>query len=241
MNSNKGLTLIELLIVIVVMGIISAFSVVAVGNIINNTKLGVDEQVVGTLNTATSYYRMTNGNIDVFESDMTDAEKLTFLFEQGFVDQPVVAQSSGAAFLWDSANSVWKLNVDGTAVALSPYGDTPTQIVPNIISDIQDRFADKGSYGRSWGEYRYTDVGLEPDDWDDAILHVFYTPSGSKLLLQPEAGYKFTLSNEDGDVFVIKASYNWNLIYDDTDGFWYFKSVSAANKVLFSTLVIEES
>jgi len=37
-NNNKGVTLIELLIVIVVMGIIAAFSIPAVGSIIDNTK-----------------------------------------------------------------------------------------------------------------------------------------------------------------------------------------------------------
>ena len=42
---NKfGVTLIELLIVIVVMGLIAAFSVITVGNIVENTAVKVDEQ-----------------------------------------------------------------------------------------------------------------------------------------------------------------------------------------------------
>ncbi len=40
--SNKGVTLVELLIVIVVMGIVSAFGIVAVGDIIKNTSDKVD-------------------------------------------------------------------------------------------------------------------------------------------------------------------------------------------------------
>ena len=41
--NNRGMTLVELLIVIVVMGIIAAFTVVSVGNIIQNTTEKVDE------------------------------------------------------------------------------------------------------------------------------------------------------------------------------------------------------
>ena len=38
MKNNKGVTLVELLIVIVVMGIIAAFAIPAVGTIIENTQ-----------------------------------------------------------------------------------------------------------------------------------------------------------------------------------------------------------
>jgi len=41
--NQKGVTLVELLIVIVVMGVISAFSIVALGDIITNTSQQVDE------------------------------------------------------------------------------------------------------------------------------------------------------------------------------------------------------
>ena len=41
--NNKGLTLVELLVVIVVMGIVASFTVVSVGNIIQNASEKVDE------------------------------------------------------------------------------------------------------------------------------------------------------------------------------------------------------
>jgi len=37
----------------------------------------------------------------------------------------------------------------------------------------------------------------------------------------------------------MKAAYNWNIIYSDLDGNWYFHTISAENEVDISTLVVE--
>ncbi len=59
-KNNKGVTLVELLIVIVVMGIIAAFSIPAVGNIIENaTKDGVLNDAIQVENAAKLYCSST--------------------------------------------------------------------------------------------------------------------------------------------------------------------------------------
>jgi len=55
------------------------------------------------------------------------------------------------------------LSASGSTEPLTIYGDTFSEITPNIISDIQDNFEEYGSYGRTWGDYRYTDLGLETE------------------------------------------------------------------------------
>jgi len=237
--NNKGVSLIELLVVIVVMGIIGGFSFGMVSNILENTRQGVDEQTVSTLNTATNYYSFYNHADTVFDVNLTDSEKLILLYNEGYVGSVIKTQSKDAVFIWSEEQRIWRLNLSGTAVALSPYGDTYTEIIPNIISDIQQRLVDEGSYGRSWGDYQYTDVGLDPEDWENPILHILYRPSGVRLILNPEDGYAFTVYNSNGDEFYMPSTRNWNIFYNDENGFWYFHSENDENIIDITTLVVE--
>ena len=72
--NQKGITIIELLIVIVVIGLISAFGVVAVGNIIENTR---EDSFVNTANTmvsaATNAY---NQNDDLWNDNVATMQEL---------------------------------------------------------------------------------------------------------------------------------------------------------------------
>ncbi len=131
--------------------------------------------------------------------------------------------------------------VDGEVLALSPYGSTHQEIIPSIIADMQEKLALTGSYGRTWGNYRYTDLGLNPEDWAEAVNHIYYKPSGNVLRLRPEKGYEFTIYNSDNEEFTMKGSYNWNLIYNDLDGNWYFHVMTPENIVDINTLVVELS
>lgn len=249
MRTSKGVTLVELLIVIVVMGIISAFAIVAVGKILVNTRLGVDEQTVGTLNTATGYYNFYQGEEAVFAAGLTDAEKLTLLYDKGYVDKRIVPQSKDAAFIWSEEDLTWRLNISGTAVALSPFGDTFTEIAPSIISILKTH---NDNYGRTWGDYKYTDIGLDPDDWDNPILHFYYTPQGRTLKIRPEDGYQFIFDFTSGTKGSLKSSIAYSIIYNDVDddgnfdGNWYYYAVEDndgnllyENRIDINTLVVE--
>lgn len=237
MNS-KGVTIIELLVVIVVMGIVSGFSIVMAGNIIENTRLSVDKETVNTLNSATNYYSLYNGKNTIFDETSSDSEKLQLLFTEGYVDKLITTQSKDASFEWDDENLFWYLVSDGSAIALSPYGNSFQEIVPNLIQDMQDKFEETGSYGSTWGDRRYTDLGLEKEDWDQPIMHILYTPQGNLLKLEPEEGYSFTVYNSSGTEFYMSYRYKWNIYYNTTDKNWYFHSVEPENIIDISTLVI---
>ena len=239
MINNKGVTLVELLIVIVVMGIVAGFSIPAIGNLLENTKLGIDQQTVSSLNTATDYYTFYSTESPVFDSESSDEEKIVLLFNNGYLDKVASTQSKNASFEYDEENLTWSLVVDGNVVPLSPYGNSYSEIAPSIIIDMQERLASTGSYGRTWGDYRYTDLGLEPDDWDHSINNIHYKPSGSKLLLRPADGYQFTVYNDANDEFYMTSAYNWNIIYNDLDGNWYFHTITSSNQINIDTLIVE--
>lgn len=238
MKNNRGITIVELLIVIVVMGIISSFAVMMAGTIIENTKLGVDQQTIASLNTATDYYHFYSSESPIFDESLSNEEIITLLYTEGYLTQVAIAKSKDASFEWDSDTNLWHLNIGGTVISLSPYGDNYPEISAAIISDMQDRLADAGSYGRTWGDFKYSDIGLDPNDWNIPINHVIYTPSGSRLFLEPEDGYEFTVYNTEGDEFYMSSSYNWNIIYSDLDQTWYFHIISSENEIDINTLVI---
>ena len=93
-----------------------------------------------------------------------------------------------AVFSWDFADQTWRLYVEDAPVALSPLGDDFPDISTAMIKLIVDRVAAKGSYGRTWGDYAYTDLGLNPSDWKNPIQHTCYMPGGANLSIRPEDG-----------------------------------------------------
>lgn len=117
MRNNKGVTLVELLIVIVVMGIIAAFSVPAVGAILENTEKDAILQDARTIENAAGYYcaqetctstqQVTWLNLQPF-LDKFDSSKYTL------VDATVVATKSGTDWIvvlereGDAAAAQWE-------------------------------------------------------------------------------------------------------------------------------------
>ncbi|MBN2604839.1 MAG: type II secretion system protein [Bacilli bacterium] len=121
MSKNKGVTIIELLIVIVVMSIIAGFVIINVTSILTNTRIKVDTFNLGTLNSVTEdfaeYKNVTSG--DIFVGSSTDYDRMMILVDNGHLERIVVAQQTDASFVWDVDNQTWTLvggelgNLDG--------------------------------------------------------------------------------------------------------------------------------
>lgn len=108
LNNQYGVTLVELLIVIVVLSVIAGISVFSIGNLVENTRVRADQATVLGLNQATHYYRITNPNtLDYFVNDLSNSERISHLKSQGFLTQQVRAQHPDTVYVFDQENTVW--------------------------------------------------------------------------------------------------------------------------------------
>lgn len=238
MPNKKGISIVELMISLVIIGIISTFTIVTISRYLSSSKLNMDKQMVISLNEATTGYYILDRPNDVFDEEATSEENIMTLYTEGFLSSIATPNSKDAAFIWDGDSNTWYLSIDGSLENLSPYGNTPSEIAPKISNDIISYYENKGSYPRTWGDYQYSDIGLNPEDWKSPINHIYYRPSGSKLFLEPEDGYQFILETVRGVTINLTSSLNYNLIYNTVDQKWYYHSIEAENEVIFETMSV---
>jgi len=119
---------------------------------------------------------------------------------------------------------------------LSPLGNSFSEISTNMIDKIIEKYSISGRYGRTWGDYAYTDLGLSPEDWKNPIEHIYYKPGGANLSIRPEDGYSFIVNGTDGSKKTLPASYNWNLTYNDANKKWYYHTIKPENEIDINTL-----
>ena len=122
----------------------------------------------------------------------------------------------------------------------NPYGTNLLEVVSYVENEIDTYYEENGSYPRSWGDYAYTDLGLDIDDFEDPMYNFEIVPRGSRINLRLEDGYSLSIELIDGTVIDMNYWYNWNLIYDTATDTFYFRSVSEDSMIDISTLVVSE-
>jgi prepilin-type N-terminal cleavage/methylation domain-containing protein len=163
--NNKGVTITELLIVIVVMGIIGAFSIVRVSEIVKNTRINVDSFNLSFLNEVTEDYYLDNGdtNGDIFDGINTDTLRMQELVSNGYLGSTIIVQQNGASFEWSVDDQVWNLiggevnnYYDGTNVSYSFDSDYLSEITNDgtVSIDMSDWSTDDGYLENGTGESR---------------------------------------------------------------------------------------
>ncbi len=111
-----------------------------------------------------------------------------------------------------------------------------------IIQHMDQHFQAHGHYGRSWGDFAFTDIGLNPADWSSPVGHLFYTPAGSRLGVKPAEGYQIKVQGIDHETYVLNYQLNWSLWFDLNSRTWYFHSIQPGNEVDLATgtLTVEQ-
>jgi general secretion pathway protein G len=108
-NNQNGFSLIELIIVISILGILSAISIPRIIGFTEQARAASDKSTIRTLNIATALYAAID-NIttnDVFDGINTDSERLNILVNEGFFNEAPEPQKKDAEFLWNIENQKW--------------------------------------------------------------------------------------------------------------------------------------
>ncbi|NCB41863.1 MAG: prepilin-type N-terminal cleavage/methylation domain-containing protein [Clostridia bacterium] len=236
----RGFTLLELLIVLAIVVLLAGVALPTYMNSKSKAQAAVDRASIRTLNSATSVYKYTYGKTtgDIFEGLLSDEERMQELVDKGLINKPILPLQPDTVFRWTVLSQAWMAYVGEEPIPLSPLGSTFSEISTAMIDRILQKYADDGNYGRTWGDYRYTDIGLDPQDWNEPILHIIYTPSGSTVRIKPEDGYRFIVEDYVGATRVLTSSSNWNLLYDVKTETWYYHSISASNVIDINSLEI---
>lgn len=240
-RDRNGFTLIEIILVIAVLGILASIALPRLGGVSERAKLAIDKVALRTINHATSLYNIhkQKSDSDIFEGFSTNEERMKELVNQNFIDYIPEPESKGAEFRWLKEKQFWTLFIQDTKIPLSPLGSDFEEISMNMIGLIQQREIEQGSYGRTWGDFQYTDIGLDPEDWGSPVGHIYYKPVGQKLLVRPEAGYNLVVEDQSGNLIELTNEINYNLVYNDQDGKWYYHSISEENVINIDTLEIK--
>ncbi|AIO18014.1 hypothetical protein KQ51_00110 [Candidatus Izimaplasma bacterium HR1] len=199
---NKGFTMIELLIVIVVMGIIAGFSVLTVSEVIHASQEKADINNLNTLNVATENYIMFEeaNSTDAFEGINSDLDRITKLLTEGYIDIRVTPQQDTATFGWNTIDQEWQLFVDG-----NPYSEETSGYNFGDIT-IDDAIND--------GMYVYQENNITYDEDEGRLV---FDPKKGKTLKSTSADeYSFTVrwSTENLNDARILFLFDY---HDDTD------------------------
>lgn len=166
--NNKGLTLIELIALLVILGIIATISIFTIGNTINDAKIEVDSYNLITLNAVTSKYATSlDGSVeDIFEGLDTDSERMQVLIESGYLSAVVETQQNNAAFVWEIDTQEWMIQGGNVEVII------PHNVNYNFSEDTIEVLLEDGAYGSS--ETAWDSVGdtLQTDNYTELFVPI---------------------------------------------------------------------
>jgi type II secretory pathway pseudopilin PulG len=168
---------------------------------------------------------------------ITDGTKVACL-----TDNKIGLKSDGTPFVHDRIVDVGWSHIRGSeeepAKKKTPLGDNFSDISVGFIALIQKYYEENGKYPSSADKYIFSDLGLNPDDWQLPVDHIQYTPGGAQLNINPEEGYSFKVTDKNGKTITLSSKEKSTLLYDDKKGKWYYKNTSSKNEIDIGTLEV---
>jgi prepilin-type N-terminal cleavage/methylation domain-containing protein len=121
---------------------------------------------------------------------------------------------------------------------LTNLGSSFGEISQGMIDAIEAYYEKNGKYPRSGAKNRFTDIGLDPNEWKDAINGIIYTPQGDSISISPGDGYTFSVASASGKQVTVSG--NKKIVYSMDTNQWYSSSIKKGNEVNISTLQVKQ-
>ena len=106
---------------------------------------------------------------------------------------------------------------------------------------MQQYYNEHGRWPRSWSDYRFADLGLDPKVWDKPIDGLAYNPSGNRFGIANAIGdnYQVYVTDSHGNERHLYDGYNvW---YNFADHTWYYHNIQDNILVDINTLRVVET
>jgi prepilin-type N-terminal cleavage/methylation domain-containing protein len=126
-----------------------------------------------------------------------------------------------------------------TPKPLTSLGSNFEEISKGMIDAIENYYEKNGKYPRTGAKTKYTDIGLDPNEWKDAINGVIYTPQGDRILAKPGEGYTFSVTSVGGKQLTVSGTSS-KIVYSMETDQWYSSSIKKGNEVNISTLQVKQ-
>ncbi|PKM64992.1 MAG: hypothetical protein CVU96_00080 [Firmicutes bacterium HGW-Firmicutes-20] len=114
MKNQKGFTLIEILVVILIISILAAILIPQLTDITHSANAAVDKTKLHNLNLATSIYRSEKGieGTDIFEGISDDLLRMNKLVDEGYLEEILIPRLIEHEFVWDVTDQEWEIVVN---------------------------------------------------------------------------------------------------------------------------------
>jgi Flp pilus assembly pilin Flp len=133
-----------------------------------------------------------------------------------------------------------------TASELSPAAEAgeETSSTEKIIADFQSRmlayYQKYGRWPRTWSPYNFTDIGLNPDDWNEPVNGLYFSPHGGEVGIanRKDDNLQVYVDDMDGNT---KTLYDgWNIWCPVSKPTCYYHTVAPGNEVDITTIRVVE-
>ncbi|HHE73289.1 MAG TPA: hypothetical protein ENL34_13525 [Chloroflexi bacterium] len=113
-------------------------------------------------------------------------------------------------------------------------------ITQDFLARMRDYYNTHGRWPRSWGSYRFTDIGLDPADWSGPIEGIYWNPRGNAIGLANRRGDNLQVYVRAKNGNLLKLYDGWDIWCLATDGTCYYHTIAPGNEVDISTLMVLE-
>lgn len=251
---RKGFTIVELAIAIVILGILGSIALTRLMDYSSEAQDAAEAGEVATVRDSIKFYgaeSRAKARTPVYPPTLDAASAgssspsnpfFTAVLIHGIMDGKWAKSSAtrytspnGKAYIYDPNAGTFL----ESAAQLTPLGSTFTEITGNMITLVQNFYSANNKWPRSFGTYRFTDLGLDPAVWNGVAYEgMIYGTGGSRLSIRPDAGWRITAMGLDGNVRVLTANLNWNLWYDMNTSAWYYHDITPEEMIDIGTMQV---
>jgi hypothetical protein len=103
-----------------------------------------------------------------------------------------------------------------------------------------DFYQQHGRWARTWAPYNFTDLGLNPDDWDEPIDGLYISPHGDEVGIANRKGDNLDVYVDDLEGNTKKLYDGWSIWCPVNNLNCYYHTVAPGNEVDINTIRSEE-